>query len=155
MKIAGENGLGSVLKLFLQIGFYIGIAILIALPFGLNLLGFNLNASAFVIYPNGIILLLIAYQFIKLFDSLKKNNPFCKENIKILKNAGKLAIIEAVLWIIDLLYEIVLVKSEEIILIATLGFLAVLFIGVFLALYILSELFKEAVEYKAENELTI
>ena len=36
-----------------------------------------------------------------------------------------------------------------------LAFLVVLYVGVSIALYILSELFKQATEYKEENELTI
>ena len=55
----------------------------------------------------------------------------------------------------DLLYEIILAKSDDIIVIATLAFLCVLFLGVSIGLYILSELFKQAKEFKEENELTI
>ena len=49
----------------------------------------------------------------------------------------------------------ILVKSEDIILILGLAFLSVLFFGVAIALYILSELFKQAYKYKEENDLTI
>ena len=56
---------------------------------------------------------------------------------------------------IALTYEVVLAKSMEPLFILILGFLFILFIGVAIALYILSELFKQATEYKTENELTI
>lgn len=155
MKITGENGIGKLLKIFLQICFYCGIIILVVLPFLLNKLGFNLGASMYVIYPNGIVLLMITHKFINLFDSLRLNKPFCEENVKILKTTGIISLIGSLLWLMDFLYEIILVYSEDIIFNCTLLFLCILFLGVSIALYILSELFKQATEYKKENDLTI
>ena len=155
MELSGNKGIGNNLKIFLQICFYGGIIILIGLPFALNMVGLNLNASMYVIYPNGIVMLAIGYKFIQLFNSLKNNNPFCEDNIKIQKSAAKLAIVESAFWLLDLLYSMILVKSEDIILILGLAFLSVLFFGVAIALYILSELFKQAYKYKEENDLTI
>jgi ABC-type amino acid transport system permease subunit len=102
-----------------------------------------------------VVLLIITYKFIGLFDSLKQNNPFCENNIKILKRTGIVSLIGSILWLIDFFYEIIVVKSDDIVFNATLIFLAVLFFGVSIALYILSELLKEATKYKKENELTI
>lgn len=155
MKLTGKNGIGNVLKIFLQICFYVGTLFLIGLPFVLNLMGLNLNAAMFIIYPNGIVLLIIVKNFIKLFDSLKDNQPFSNKNVKILKSTGIAALIGSLLWLIDLLYEICLAKSEMIVSNLALLFLSILFLGVAIALYILSELFKQATEYKEENELTI
>ena len=155
MKILGENGLGKILKEFLQICFYGGIVLLIVLPFLLKTAGLHLNATAVVIYPNGIALLVIVYQFIGLFDSLKNNNPFCIENVKRLKYAGIASLVEAALWAIDLTYELVLVKNFDPVIILVLVFLFILFVGVSIALYILAELIRQATEYKVENELTI
>ena len=117
--------------------------------------GLNLNATAFVIYPNGIVLLSIAYKFIKLFESLKNENPFCENNVRTLKKTAIAAIVEAGFWLIDIIYEIALVKVFDIVIIVVLIFLCVLFLAVAIALYILAELFKEATIYKRENELTI
>lgn len=155
MRVTGKSGLGDILSKFLKICFWGGIIVLAILPFALHALGLNLNATALVIYPNGIVLLVIAYQFIKLFDSLKNENPFCDSNVKILKKTGIASVVEAGLWLFDLVYEIVLVKEFDIVFIAVLVFLIVLFLAVAIALYILAELFKEATRYKQENELTI
>lgn len=155
MKITGENGIGKILKIFLQLCFYCGIIILVGLPFLLNKLGCNLGASMYVIYPNGIVLLMITHKFINLFNSLRLNNPFCEENVKILKTTGIISLIGSLLWLIDFLYEIILVHSEDIVFNCTLLFLCILFLGVSIALYILSELFRQATEYKKENDLTI
>ncbi len=155
MKIIGEDGLGNILKKFLQVCFVLGIVILILLPFLLKDFGVSLNASFLIIYPNGIVLLVIVKKFIELFRSLKDNNPFCDKNVKILKFTGNSALVGAILWLLDLIYAIVLVKISDIVIIMFLAFLFVLFLGVSIALYILSELLKEATEYKKENELTI
>lgn len=155
MEVTGEKGLGKILKVILQIGFYAGIGVLITTPFILSLFGLSLGASMYVIYPNGIVLLLITRNFIKLFDSLEKNNPFCDENVKILKNTGVVTSVGSLIWLIDLLFEIFLAKSDDIVFNFTLAFLSILFFGVSIALYILSELLNQATKYKKENELTI
>ena len=155
MKLSGENGVGNILKIFLQMCFYGGIIVLIFLPFVFNALGLTLHSSMYVIYPNGIVMLLITYQFIQLFNNLKNNNPFCEQNINIQRKTAKLAIVESVLWLLDFLYALILVKYEDLIIVLGLAFLSVLFFGVSIALYILSELFRKAYEYKEENDLTI
>lgn len=135
--------------------FYIGTIILIILPFILNKIGFNLGSSIYVIYPNGIVLLMITRKFINLFNTLTLNKPFCEENTKTLKTTGIISLIGSILWLMDFLYEIFLAKSTDIVFNSTLLFLCILFFGVSIALYILSELFKQATEYKKENDLTI
>lgn len=155
MQITGKKGIGNILKTLLQIAFYGGIILLVILPFILQAFGIQLNASMYIIYPNGIVLLMIVKQFIKLFDSLKKNQPFSESNVTILKSTAKVALIESFLWLIDLLYEIILAKAYDILLILVVTFLSILFLGVSIALYVLAELFKEATQYKQENELTI
>lgn len=152
MKILGENGIGKFLKVFLQICFWGGIVLLIALPLIAQIAKVHLNASIYVIYPNGIVLLVIVKQFIGQFDSLKNKNPFCIENSKRLKNCCIASLVETALLIIDLLF---LVKSEDIFVLLVMVFMIILFIGVAIAFYILSELIKQATEYKNENDLTI
>ena len=155
MEIFGEKGIGKFLKVLLQLCFWGGIAVLIVLPFLLQLVGLKLNATAFVIYPNGIALLVIVRQFIGQFDSLKNKKPFCIENVKRLKTSGIASLVETALWTIDLLYTIFLAKGADVMIVLVLAFLIILFAGVSIAFYILAELIKQATEYKEENELTI
>ena len=155
MEILGEKGIGKILKIFLKVCFWGGIAVLIILPFLLQMVGLRFNASAFVIYPNGMTLLVIVRQFIGQFDSLKNKNPFCIENSKRLKNCCIASLIETVLLIIDLLYMIFLAQSDDIFVLLVMVFMIILFTGVSIAFYILSELIKQATEYKNENDLTI
>ena len=155
MEILGEKGIGKFLKILLQVCFWGGIAVLIALPFLLQLVGMKLNATAFVIYPNGIALLVIVRQFIGQFDSLKNKKPFCMENVKRLKTSGIASLVETALWTVDLLYTVFLAKDADVVIVLVLAFLIILFAGVSIAFYILAELIKQATEYKEENELTI
>ena len=155
MEIFGEKGIGKFLKVLLQVCFWGGIAVLIVLPFLLQLVGLKLNATAFVIYPNGMALLAIVRQFIGQFDSLKNKKPFCMENVKRLKTSGIASLVETALWTIDLLYTVFLAKGADVIIVLVLAFLIILFAGVSIAFYILAELIKQATEYKEENELTI
>ena len=154
MKVMGENGVGSILKTLLQICFIGGIAILILLPIVFIISGESLGPLIYVLYPNGIAMLVITKQFIGLFNLLKESNPFCDNTVKRLKTAGIAAGVMAILFFIQALYETFLVKASLIFCIG-IGFMSVLFLGVAIALYILSELFRQATEYKTENDLTI
>lgn len=154
MKVTGENGLGSILKMILQICFIGGIMFLVLLPILLFIIKEHIGAFGYVLYPNGIAMLIIIKQFIGLFDSLKENKPFSNNTVKRLKTAGISALVMAILFIIQTIYEFFLAKAD-IVFCLGLGFLVVLFFGVAIALYILSELFRQATEYKTENDLTI
>jgi hypothetical protein len=109
----------------------------------------------FIIYPNGLLILIFIYQFVKLFKSLEDNNPFNDDNVKTLKISGIISLITSIMWIVDLLFMIFVIKNTYVNYIIVLLFLAALFFGVSIALYILSELFRQATEYKKENDLTI
>ena len=60
----------------------------------------------FIIYPNGILLLGVVYEFIKLFRSLEDSNPFNFSNVKTLNQTSLISFLISVLWFIDLLFMI-------------------------------------------------
>lgn len=154
MKVTGEKGIGEYLKIVLQICFIGGICFLILLPIVLILLGKHLNAFAYVLYPNGICFLYFVKQFIELFDALKQNKPFSENTVKRLNNASKAAGLISLILGLETIFELLIVKGE-IAFALILGFICILFLGVSIALCILSELFKQAKEYKEENDLTV
>ena len=78
MKIVGKNGLGNIIKIILQICFWVGIAFLIILPIILK----SISIFEIMLYLNGITMLVIVKQFIELFDSLKIEKPFCNNTVK-------------------------------------------------------------------------
>jgi len=145
---------GKIIKIILIIGMIISIPIVLVIPF---LLRHNISLlnTMLIIYPNGILMVGITWEFIKLFKSLEENNPFNRDNVKILKNTGTISFIMSGLWFIDLLDLVLIIKNYYINYILVLIFLTVLFLGVGIALYILSALFKQATDYKEENDLTI
>lgn len=151
MEIMGKKGLGNFLKILLQIVLVIGILILVSFPVVLRNIHMNINPNIVIFYPNAICLLLIIYQFIGLFDSLKNSNPFFENTVKRLKKAQKISWVASIFWILDFLYEAFIVRMF-IAFIFVLGFMVILFIGVTIALYILSELFNKALKYKKESE---
>lgn len=155
MEILGKKGLGNILKILLEILLVIGILILVIFPFIISNTNIPINPNIIIFYPNAICLLFIMYQFIGLFNSLKISNPFCENTVKRLKSAGKISSIASIFWLLDFIYEAIIVRNEEILWIVVLLFMTILFIGVSIALFILSELFKSALEYKKENDLTI
>ena len=153
MKINTEQA-GKILKRIIKIAFLVAIPIIIILPFiikGENNIIFYMS----IIYPNSILMLGIMYQFIRLFSSLEKNNPFTIDNVKILSNTSKISYSMSLLWIIDLFILLFGIKNNDLNYIIVIIFLSILFFGVGVALWLLSALFQKATVYKEENELTI
>lgn len=146
--------IGIILKLVLIIGLVVAVPFVIISPFWLKHTR-SVIYSMFIIYPNSLLMIGITIQFIKLFQSLEKNNPFNYENVKTLKKGSIISLAMSILWVIDLLFMIFMIGNTYINYIIVLVFLAVLFLGVAIALYILSELFRQATDYKEENDLTI
>lgn len=151
MNVTGKNSLSNFIEICLKIVLVLGIIIYIALPFLLNkyveLFNPTLNYSAVlvILYTSGIPAIIIVYQFIKIFDSLKKDNPFIQENVKCFKMVSVCSLIISIIYIIGIFF---IFSFFEIIAIA-------IFIIAWLGTYVLSELLRKAIEYKEENDLTI
>ncbi len=150
MKIVGKNGLGNIIKIILQICFWVGIAFLIILPIILK----SISIFEIMLYLNGITMLVIVKQFIELFDSLKIEKPFCNNTVKRMNIASIAAGIMTGLFFIETIYKFAS-NNSDIKINCILVFMTILFLGVAIALYILAELFRQATEYKSENDLTI
>lgn len=151
MKVTGKNSISNIIKISLQIILIIGIIIIIFLPFLLKQYSENINhielyfPTIILLYVSGIPALFLINIFIKMFETLKENNPFTRNNVKYLKQSSICSIIIAIEYIVG----IFITKS----------IFATVIIGVFiiasLGLYILSKLLEQAIQYKEENELTI
>lgn len=151
MKVTGNNSISNFIKIVLQVVFILGIIVVAFLPIILKKYQEYINPdllyipSLILLYASGIPGLIVVWNFIKMFNTLKENTPFIMENVKHLKICSICSCIIAIEYIIG----IVVIKSV----------FAIIVVGVFiiawLGLYILSELLKQAIEYKEENELTI
>jgi len=148
------NKMGELLKSIVIIGIVLAIPSIVLVPFLLSN-NYSVIYSMLIVYPNGALMIAIAYQFLKMFDSLKKNNPFNKENVQILKKTGYLSFTMSILWILDLLLMVFVIHNTYVNYIIVLLFLFILFFGVGIALWTLSLLLQQATEYKEENDLTI
>lgn len=153
MKVTGENSISKYIKIALICIFIFGCAVILFLPvvvkyyiefLRLDLAQYYWSCLA-LLYLSGVPMLIIVYEFIKLFGSLAKNTPF------IIENAGhlKVASICSGIICIEYIFGIYIFKS-----IFTLIIVGIFLIA-YLGLYILSELFKQAVQFKEENDLTI
>lgn len=87
-------------------------------------------------------------------NSLKIEKPFAENTVKRMNTASIASGIMTVLFLIETIYKLVLGNSD-IKINCILSFMTILFLGVAIALYILAELFRQATEYKSENDLTI
>lgn len=151
MKITGKNSLSNFIEICLKIIFVLGILIYITLPILLkiyiNIFNPILNyvAALVILYTSGIPAIIIVYEFIKVFGTLKKDNPFIMENVKSLKIISICSLIISIIYIIGMFF---IISVFEIIAIA-------IFIIAWLGAYVLAELLRKAIEYKEENDLTI
>lgn len=151
MKITGKNSLSDIIAICLKLLFGVGILVILLLPWWLKMYVdifnpvLNYPIALIILYVSGIPAMIIVYKFIKIFGTLKQDNPFTMENVKALKVISLCSLIISIEYIIGLFF---IISVFEIILIGV-------FIIAWLGGYILSELLRKAIEYKEENELTI
>ena len=151
MKVTGKKSLSTLIEICLKIIFVVGILIYITLPLLLNWYIdifnpiLNYTAALIILYASGIPALIIVYKFIKIFKTLRLDNPFTVENVRHLNVISICSLIIAIEYAIGIFF---IVSIFEVILIAV-------FIIIWLGAYILAELLRKAVEYKEENDLTI
>ena len=147
--------IATTISILLKISIVIGVILLLCLWKILEVLNIKFDLLVFLIYPCGILFLMLVYQFIKLFKLLKIENPFSMIMVKYLKETMWISFIIGIIILIALLLSIFVYPTYTIAVKISLTFFTILFIGVGIALYLLSELFKQATEYKEENDLTI
>lgn len=160
MKVTGRKSISCVIKIILQLIFVIGIIILALAPFYgwyfLNVISpmfpMLLFGYPLLVYITGIPAVILVYQFIKLFDSLEKETPFIEENAKTLKVASYNCAAIAILY---LPLVVLSIFNQAVGLTLFTGILFIVFVIGWIGLFILSQLFAQAVGYKKENDLTI
>lgn len=155
MKLKGKYGIGNLLKIILEIGFCIGCLLLCTFIPILNVFNISINWFLAMVYPSGICFLGLVCQFIEMFDSLKNNNPFCQNTVIRLKRAMYLSYIISFFVAVALIIILFFYNYYTLGLKICIMFICILFFGVGTALYMLKELFIQAINYKEENDLTI
>lgn len=138
---------------FISFMFYIGIVVLICLPFILKLGGKYYSPAItahfwsmlFVYIIAGICGLTIVYQLRKIMRTVVVQDCFVDSNVKSLSMMGRVSFLISVIFIVKLFF---FPTAATFVLILTF-FLA----GIFS--HVLSCVFQEAIRYKKENDLTV
>ena len=175
MKILGERSLSSKVEFALKVLFFIIVILDIIVFIFFN----NIPVSNYkniiiqenyilIVFTNilffltGIVALFIIDKFIKIFKNLKYNKLFEQENIKYLNNISILSITIGTLYLIVfiatniILEKYIFLELLNTCLIKILIFVfAIAFLIFGIGIKILNEIYKKAVEYKEENDLTI
>lgn len=153
MDILGEKGLSSLVKRLLDLVFLGGLAILITLPYVLTwyMKALSLTSSenyAFLLgflYITGVVCLGLVNEIRKIFKTLNRRNPFMLDNVKSLNRVGIACFIIAAAYLVKIFfYNSVLT-----------AIITMVFIIAGLFSVVLAEVFRQAIEVKEENDLTI
>lgn len=145
----------KILNIVLTISLVVGTILLLTLWKWLELLNIKFNLLVFLIYPAGILFLGLIIQFIKLFNQFNAEKSFHFTTVRHLKNASRISFVISIITFLALLLSIFIYPTYTLTLKISLTFFTILFIGVGIALYLLAELFRQATEFKEENDLTI
>jgi len=164
MKYYGKMSLASFLKISLDIMIVVGIVIYFILSKGILMKkGINMEPSRFIITYilfsiGGISIILILFNLRKVVRSLINITPFVKDNVLCLKRISLLSFVISICYALNFVingqyknFNIAYIDSSGIH--TDIEFLIFFFAGCFIL--ILSEVFKQAVEVKEENEFTI
>ncbi len=164
MKILGKKSLSSVVMLFL---YMLLILCIVAIVAGgiciLNDIAFFtkdlLNITYILIYLSSIPALVMIFAFLQIFNTLKQEKPFEKKNIKRLGISYMASIVIGVIYAVNVLivYLGVGMMQERFFIIYPLANVAisVIFLIFGIGIVVLKEIYRKAIEYKDENDLTI
>ncbi|MFZ7130882.1 MAG: DUF2975 domain-containing protein [Eubacteriales bacterium] len=155
MKYIGKGSLSSFIKVFIIFLMGVAIGCLIGLPWIFNIflkMGYFIRSTSFIInylmvilYITGVVSLIILNEMRKIFNTLEAKDPFIYENVHSLKTMSVCAFVIAVVYIT----KVIVYNS-----IMTMLVVLVFFLAGLLAL-VLSEVFKKAINFKEEIDLTV
>jgi len=154
MRYIGKKSLSSFIKILIIAAMIAGIAIMASLPWTLEILmgifyeGNIGQMYAFfltILYILGICLLIILNELRVIFNSLEQNDPFIMRNVTALKRIFIISLIICIIFLVK-----IFVSNS----IMTIVALFVFFVAMLFSL-VLGEVFKKAVEYKQDHDLTI
>ncbi|MGN0162925.1 MAG: DUF2975 domain-containing protein [Candidatus Ornithomonoglobus sp.] len=144
--------LNKITKLIVDVLFYAGIGCIIAVPFTARHIGgyYGYSKTETIIFTamlfiSGIAAVYILFEFKQMFKTLVGGNPFVTENVNCLKRMAAACIIITAVYI---------VKCFTMFSFATVVIAIVFGIGSLFCM-VLKDLFRQAVEYKEENDWTV
>ncbi len=157
MKILDKNGLSGVLEIVVVVFSIIAILLLFTLPFVVFvILGYYGRRSAYtlddyyysmlvLLYLSDLLGLFVMYNCKKLLSNINKSHPFIMDNARRVRNIGWCSGVLALVYIVAIPFF----RSFFVFVLAFVFTIIALFLAV------CYELFRHAVKFKEENELTI
>ena len=162
MKILGKRSLSSIIKIFLWI--LLIICLLVVTIGGIIAIKefnyFNTNntlRSLIILYLSSIPASILIVQFIGIFKSLENSKIFDNQNIKRLKISYITSIIMGVMYLVNsiMLFLSRAEENWEIVYMFLMYVVTLVFLIFGVGLIVLLEIYKKAIKYKEENDLTI
>lgn len=163
MKILGKKSLSSVIEIFLILLLILCLAVIITggvivIKNWGYFMSENVLKSLVLVYLSSWPAAGLIYQFIGIFNSLKNGKVFDNSNAKRLKNSYILSILIGAIYLINT-FLLVFGNTEILEWVALYLILTYIVALVFLifgiGLVVLNEIYKKAIQFKEENELTI
>jgi ABC-type multidrug transport system fused ATPase/permease subunit len=153
LEIISEKGVSGAVKHMLDIILVSGAAIIISLPTTLKWCFANLVWSAGENYwfllvflvVTGVFSLVMVYELRRIFHNISSRKPFQQQNAISLKRIATMALFISIAYIIKIFFYISFLTI----------IIAMAFLVFGLAGLVFSEVFRQAVEVKEENDLTI
>lgn len=162
MKVLGKKSLSTLIKIFLWILFT--VCLIVVILGGVILIkdftffkSTNTLKTLIILYLSSWPASVLISQFIGMFKSLENNNVFDKNNLKRLKISYISSIVMGLMYLIN---SVILFLNKEnenwMIIYMLLTYIITLVFLIFgVGLIVLSEIYKRAIKYKEENDLTI
>ena len=162
MKILGKKSLSSIIKIFLWI--LLIICLLVVLIGGIVVIKefsyFNTDntlRSLIILYLSSIPASILIIQFIGIFKSLENSKVFENQNVKRLKTSYITSITMGIMYLVNsiMLFLSRAEENWEIVYMFLMYVVTLVFLIFGVGLIVLSEIYKKAIKYKEENDLTI
>ena len=162
MKVLGKKSLSTIIKIFLWVLFT--VCLIVVILGGVILIkdftffkSTNTLKTLIILYLSSWPASVLISQFIGIFKSLENNNVFDKNNLKRLKVSYISSIVMGLMYLIN---SVILFLNKEnenwMIIYMLLTYIITLVFLIFgVGLIVLSEIYKRAIKYKEENDLTI
>ena len=162
MKILGKKSLSSIIKIFLWI--LLIICLLVVIIGGIVVIKEfsyfntdNILRSLIILYLSSIPASILIIQFIGIFKSLENSKVFENQNVKRLKTSYITSITMGIMYLVNsiMLFLSRAEENWEIVYMFLMYVVTLVFLIFGVGLIVLLEIYKKAIKYKEENDLTI
>lgn len=162
VKILGKKSLSSGIEMGLIILLIIGL--IIAMTVGSliiidweNWMSLFLTKTIAIAYLSSFPVLIMVIEFIKIFQNLRKEKAFEKQNIKYLKISYIASFIISGIYLFNTILMLTKITQIDAFVVypILMAVIAIVFFLFGIGLIVLTEIYKKAIQFKEENELTI